>query len=184
MTTVVAGGDSFIWGSELKDSPHGGPFGWSNNTFTALLSQNYRYCCAAYPGYGNRDIAKNVILCCEEFNPNVVMVCWTWPGRDDRLDSDDVIQSLQDYLEFHEHRYMFTCADNCVITGQLNYNNWFMFPPAIEEWNTTEPRGFYQWAAETKYECGPDQHPLETAHRDAAKLIQGRFNELVKKSVQ
>ena len=76
---------------------------------------------------------------------------------------------------------MFTCADNCVITGKLDYSNWFVFPPASEPYNTTEPRGFYQWAVENKYSCGPNQHPLEQAHRDAAKLMREKFNELAKK---
>jgi hypothetical protein len=37
---------------------------------------------------------------------------------------------------------------------------------------------------ENKYKCGPEQHPLEDAHRDAARLIEGKFYELVKKTVQ
>jgi hypothetical protein len=79
---------------------------------------------------------------------------------------------------------MFTCADNCIVTGKLNYDKWFFFPPATEEWLTTTPRGFYQWAVENKYKCGPDNHPLEQAHIDAATLMQEKFNEMVKKSVQ
>jgi hypothetical protein len=47
---------------------------------------------------------------------------------------------------------------------------------------TTDPRGFYQWARENKYPVGTT-HPLEAAHADAAKLMQEKFNELVKKSV-
>ena len=58
--TIVAGGDSFVWGSELADSPHGGPDGYSRNTFAALLSENY--ICAAYPGNGNDAIARNTII--------------------------------------------------------------------------------------------------------------------------
>ena len=98
MTTVLAAGDSFVWGSELADSPHGGPFGWSKNTFTGLLSQHYTYFCAAYPGYGNKEIANNVILNCEEYNPSIVLVCWTWPTRDNEVDSDRHIKKLQDFL--------------------------------------------------------------------------------------
>ena len=177
---IVAGGDSFIWGSELADSPHGGPAGWSNNTFTALLSRNYRYHCAAYPGYSNKDITKSVILCCEGFNPGAVIVCWTWPTRDNEVDSDTHIKKLQDYLEERNILYLFTCADNCIITGELDYSNWFLFPPAEESWNTQEPRGFYQWAVENKYACGPEHHPLDQAHADAAQLMKAKFDELVK----
>ena len=183
MTTVVAGGDSFIWGSELADSPNGAADGYSRNTFPALLSTNY--VCAAYPGIGNREIGLRV----REYlnwmrNDVMVVVCWTWPTRDNQIDSDREIISLQQYLEFHQYRYLFTCADNCIVTGKLDYSNWYFFPPAEEKWNTTSPRGFYQWAVENKYKCGPNQHPLEDAHQDAAKLMQGKFNELVTKSLQ
>lgn len=180
---IVAGGDSFVWGSELKDSPHGGPGGWSNNTFPALLS-GAGYRCAAYPGFSNRDIADSVIVSCQGFNPDSVIVCWTWATRDNETDSDSHILRLQHYLEEHNIGYLFTCADNCIITGRLDYSNWYMFPPAEEPWNTMEPRGFYQWAVENKYDVGPENHPLEQAHLDASKLMQEKFNELVTKHIQ
>ena len=56
---IVAGGDSIIWGSELADSPHGGPNGYSRNTFPALLAGE-NYVCAAYPGISNYEIANRV----------------------------------------------------------------------------------------------------------------------------
>ena len=57
---VIAGGDSFVWGSELADSPHGGPDGYSRQSFTALLAKGHQYRCVAYPGLGNNDITKRV----------------------------------------------------------------------------------------------------------------------------
>jgi hypothetical protein len=180
MTTVVAGGDSFVWGSELADSPHGGPDGYSKSTFSALLATNY--VCAAYPGIGNREIGLRVRDYLNWMRNDVlVVVCWTWPTRDNQTDSDRDITSLQEYLEFHGYRYMFLCADNCVVTGHLDYSNWFFFPPAPKEeiYNTQTPRGFYQWAVENKYLCGPEHHPLEQAHQDAAQLMQEKFNEMV-----
>ena len=180
MTTVVAGGDSFIWGSELADSPHGGDNGYSRRTFPALLATNY--ICAAYPGISNQEINRRMRSYLNWIsNDAFVIVCWTWPTRDNQIDSDRDIISLQEYLEFHQYQYLFTCADNCIITGQLDYSNWFFFPPAPKEefYNTQTPRGFYQWAVENKYKCGPEKHPLEQAHQDAANLMQGKFNELV-----
>ena len=56
---IVAGGDSFVWGSELSDHQNGGPYGYSRKTFTSLLSAGTYYC-AAYPGLGNRAISRNV----------------------------------------------------------------------------------------------------------------------------
>lgn len=71
---IVAGGDSFIFGSELQ-SP--------NNTFTALLSKGYEYRCVAWPGIGNDGIARRVIQSVEALLPKkiFVLVNWTFPGR-------------------------------------------------------------------------------------------------------
>lgn len=185
---VVAGGDSFVWGSELSDSPHGGLNGYSRNTFPALLASSSDYYCAAYPGLCNSEIAQNLKTAIREL-PVIpfVIVCWTWPSRDKAYSSPRVIQEFQNYCEYHNYPYLFTCADNCLLEwlgDTTNWNNWFLFPEAKEEWNTTKPRGFYQWAVENKYSTGPDNHPLELAHKDAANLMQGKFDELVKKYIQ
>ena len=105
------------------------------------------------------------------------------------------ILMLQTYLKANNIPYIFTAADNIVFSykddpqlqaywAMVDFNNWYMFPAANEPWNTVTPRGFYQWAVENKYPIGPYQHPLEQAHQDAAELIKGKFNELVKKSVE
>jgi hypothetical protein len=177
MTTVLAGGDSFVWGSELADSPHGGPDGYSRSTFPALLADNYL--CAAYPGIGNKEIALRVREILVWSKPDVVIVCWTWPSRDNELDSDFHIKGLQDHLDYHKIPYLFTCADNCIVTGNLDYTKWFFFPPGSGLDQTETPRGFYQWAVENKYTCGVQNHPLELAHRDAAELMKEKFNEMV-----
>ena len=80
---IVAGGDSFVWGSELADSPHGGPNGYSRNTFTALLSRDHEYVCAAYPGNANDSISRQVINSLKNQNKEntLVIVSWTFPGR-------------------------------------------------------------------------------------------------------
>ena len=105
---------------------------------------------------------------------------------------------LQNYLISKNIPYMFLPADNHFYTGQIdsnvniikilhkciNWDKWYFFPHAEEQWNTTTPRGFYQWAVENKYPIGAHFHPLEEAHRDAAKLIKEKFDEMVKKLVQ
>ena len=181
MTTILAGGDSFIWGSELVDHRHGGPDGYSRSTFPALLSK--QYLCAAYPGIGNIEIASRVREMLVWGKVDLVLVCWTWPGRDKSLDSDFCIKNLQDHLEHYRIPYIFTCADNCIVTGNLDYSKWFFFPPGQGANQTITPRGFYQWAVENKYVCGAEGHPLEQAHVDAANLIKEKFNELVTKSI-
>jgi hypothetical protein len=37
---------------------------------------------------------------------------------------------------------------------------------------------------ENKYPVGPDGHPLDQAHQDAALLIKDKYNELVKKHLE
>lgn len=181
--TLVAGGDSMIWGSELTDSLHGGLGGHSRKTFTALLSVG-DYICAAYPGIGNKEISLRVIDAISLQPPTTsVIVCWTWSSRDNEINADHHIINLQEYLEYHKYPYLFTCVDNCIITNnpQIHWHNWYMFPPSTEHHQTIQPRGFYQWAVENKYKVGVDSHPLEGAHRAAAFLIKEKFDELVTK---
>ena len=66
---------------------------------------------------------------------------------------------------------------------QIDWDKWFTVPPGHGHDQTEHARGFYQWAVENKYPVGTT-HPLEQAHRDAATLMQDKFNELVKKSIQ
>jgi hypothetical protein len=104
---------------------------------------------------------------------------------------------LQNYLKVNNIPYMFTCADNSLLYNytvnqadsvinslimQIDMTKWFWFPAGTQANETCDPRGFYQWAKENKYPIGTT-HPLEQAHADAAKLMQEKFNELVKKSL-
>lgn len=182
---TVAGGCSFVWGSELADSPHGGPNGFSRSTFAALLA-GPGYVCAAYPGIGNREISARVRNSLLDRAVDAVVVCWTWPSRDGKIDSDQEILDLQHYLDSRDIPYLFTCADNCIRTDnkRIKWHDWFWFPPGDHHGSTREPRGFYQWARENKYLVGQEHHPLEQAHRDAYSMMQGTFNELVKKTDQ
>jgi hypothetical protein len=67
--TIVAAGDSFVYGSELQ-SP--------NNTFTALLGATE---CVAWPGFGNDAIARTTVARCEQGGVTGVIVSWTFPSR-------------------------------------------------------------------------------------------------------
>jgi hypothetical protein len=107
---------------------------------------------------------------------------------------------LQQYLTLNKIPYLFAPADiylkdndtylrhkndvtMSAIYNQINWGNWYTFPPGEGKHETEHERGFYQWALENKYKVGTT-HPLESAHRDAAQLMQEKFNELVKKPVQ
>ena len=180
---IVAAGDSMVWGSELSDSPHGGPDGYSRNTFTAILA-GANYICAAYPGISNYEIAQRAKQEIDQGPPKAVIVCWTWPSRDTVYTSPRVILDLQQHCEYRQVPYLFTCVDNCLIElldPRTRMDNWYMFPTGTEPYEMQTPRGFYQWALENKYIVGPDGHPLEQAHIDAAILIKEKFNELVEK---
>jgi hypothetical protein len=195
---IVAGGDSFVFGSELKDCPDGRQESYSRNTFTALLAQDNEYVCVAYPGMSNKEIVDAVTVYVDTVRTNyplllsevAVIVCWTWPSRDNKVDAIDEIFRLQFYLQKINIPFMFTCADNVAFpkllakVTTLDLTNWFMFPAGTYPHETLEPRGFYQWAVENKYDVGPDNHPLEQAHLDASKVMQEKFNELVKKHIQ
>jgi hypothetical protein len=187
---IVAGGDSFVFGSELADCPDGRRISFSRYTFPALLADSDdKYVCAAYPGNSNDDIARELRTVLEKI-PGIpfVVVCWTWPSRDKVYTSGRVIKEFQQYCEYHGLPYMFTCADNCLLDvidkSKLNMDNWFLFPEGHLAHETPTPRGFYQWAVENKYDVGPESHPLEQAHLDASDMMRGKFNELVKKYIQ
>ena len=76
---ILAGGDSFVYGSELADCVGT----YSKNTFPALLAGNNSYDCVAWPGYANDSIARTVINYCENNKQEkiFVIVSWTFPGR-------------------------------------------------------------------------------------------------------
>jgi hypothetical protein len=90
--TIVVGGDSFIWGSELADNIV--EFNEetqelvheivSQSTFTALLAKdmNQQYACVAYPGYANGAIRRTVMNACERIQDiDLVVVCWSFLSR-------------------------------------------------------------------------------------------------------
>lgn len=79
---LVAGGDSFIFGTELSDQTNGVP---SRKTFPILLSKDYlmHYTCVARPGASNSEISRLVVNYCETHTDinKFVLVQWTFPNR-------------------------------------------------------------------------------------------------------
>jgi len=86
MPTLIAGGDSFTWGSELGDDKFNRiEHTPSQRTWSALLSQqiNMEYICAAKPGGANNTISRRVIKAINE-NKDAelyVAVMWTYTHR-------------------------------------------------------------------------------------------------------
>ena len=67
---ILVAGDSFVYGSELKDTAQ---------TFPKLLAGNYED--VSWPGYSNDAIARTVVERCEQGGIHGVIVSWTFPGR-------------------------------------------------------------------------------------------------------
>lgn len=81
MHTLIAGGDSFIFGSELQDCEW--PEVPSNSTYPAKLAIKHaiNYECVAVPGYSNSAIARTIINKCMTTPDAIVLVSWTYPNR-------------------------------------------------------------------------------------------------------
>lgn len=88
----LAGGDSFTYGSELRDGVT--PFDpngiepareiVSLSTYPALTARwlGMEYHCVAYPGYSNSSVRRTVMNACEKTqNIGLVFVTWSFPGR-------------------------------------------------------------------------------------------------------
>lgn len=83
MTTLIAGGDSFVLGAELSDQFGSTP---SQLTFSSLVSQRlgFKYQCVAVPGSSNNTITRSVLQACEEYKNKekiVVLVMWSFMPR-------------------------------------------------------------------------------------------------------
>ena len=106
---LVAGGDSFVYGSELKDcldaidrnDEKKNRYGHSVNTFSALLAQDLEYVCVAWPGYSNESIARTVIAECSQLNNCGVIVSWTFPGRYEFRFNYDTRQKKSPWFSFN-----------------------------------------------------------------------------------
>ena len=76
MTVLIAGGDSFTYGSELPSQEHT----WAN-----LLAnrKGWNICNIAQPGYSNSAIRRNVMNAVNEYKDLdlYVAVMWSFPNR-------------------------------------------------------------------------------------------------------
>ena len=83
MTILISGGDSFTYGSELLDCPHGKHY--SQKTWAPLLADklDMNYCCTAWPGYANSAIRRKVMNTVEKYKQEslFVAVMWSFPNR-------------------------------------------------------------------------------------------------------
>lgn len=90
-------GDSFIWGTDLKDCCK---FNGSKTTWPALLSNNLglEYKCHASPGSGNRQILNNLLDVIGNYD--FYIISWTWIDRYDYIDVlTDTWQTIRPSLD-------------------------------------------------------------------------------------
>jgi hypothetical protein len=80
---IIAGGDSFIFGAELKDQINGP----SSSTYPALLAKhhNIEYYCAAWSGNANSAISRMTMTACataiKDGKQPIAIVTWTFINR-------------------------------------------------------------------------------------------------------
>lgn len=85
MGRLIAGGDSFVYGSELADCIDlQGREQVSQLTYPALIAKaaGMDYVCVARPGYSNTAIRRTVMNACEQYDDiDLVIVSWSFTGR-------------------------------------------------------------------------------------------------------
>lgn len=107
MACLIAGGDSFTYGSELQgcydEHRNEQP---SSNSYASLIAQEAKldYHCVAWPGYSNDAISRTVINeCAKQKDIKLVTVCWSFPGRYEFRIAEDWRQispwSVEDNIE-------------------------------------------------------------------------------------
>lgn len=128
---LVAGGDSFIFGTELSDQTIGV---YSKQTYPALLASTngMHYECVAKPGASNAEIARRVVNYCETHKDidKFVLVQWTFANRYEFNFADTGWQSinvwyLQDSDEIKNQLHSFSqkTIDDQIKTNQLMKSN-------------------------------------------------------------
>ena len=89
MGKLIAGGDSFIYGSELTDcyriEEDGTPIEQvSQYSFPALIAKELglEYICTAHPGFSNSAIRRTIFDACEQHQDiDLVIVTWSFANR-------------------------------------------------------------------------------------------------------
>lgn len=131
---IVAGGDSFIFGAELRDQIDGP----SLSTYPALLAKqsNLEYHCAAHSGNANGAISRMTITACENLrnqNKDVrAIVTWTFTNRYEfrfnyntgqKISPWCSINSWSTFDDTKEIEKEFVNKNNAILAHQINNLN-------------------------------------------------------------
>jgi hypothetical protein len=135
---LIAGGDSFTWGSELNDCDERR---YSRLSWSSLLAERLGldYICVAKPGSGNHAICRRVIQECDRRHDRIDMVAvmWTYPFRFEinvRHDLQEQYAKLCNGLdmqgEMDEGWMTISVSKSATVeerVGQIkNYDSWFI----------------------------------------------------------
>ncbi len=89
MNKLLAFGDSFTWGTDLKDADDST---YSQTSWSALLAKNIslEYACYAVPGSSNQSISRDLLSALTDINKDdVVLLNWSWISRWDFYNLED-----------------------------------------------------------------------------------------------
>lgn len=142
MPTLIAGGDSFTWGSELGDDKFDHlEHTPSQQTWSALLAKRYNmeYICAAKPGGANNTISRRVIKAINDNKDKklYVAVMWTFTHR-----SEIRLRNMHPYNTIVKDPVVAARFD--IDDFWINFNAWHglsfvekmeFFPKEMSDWN-------------------------------------------------
>jgi hypothetical protein len=195
---IVSCGDSFFYGSDLKDS---------NQTWPSLIAQTlgHDYQCFAQAGVGNLQILKQILEAQQQFGDSAIyLINWTWIDRFDYVSTEDeswhTVRPSQDdsmrdpvyYRFFHSeladkftslvyvlqaiqalqsHRYIMTYMDHLLLDTQWHCPSYIQ---SLQEKVQTHLKSFdgqtfLEWCRTHGYPESNGWHPLEQAHASAAE---------------
>lgn len=119
---LVAGGDSFVWGSELSDQIES----YSNSTFPALLAQknNLSYVCSAWPSNANNAITRMCLSECQRLLKQnkqfIVLITWTFNSRFEFRFNYDTKQKISPWYSIGPWTILDNTDDILFNTGNKN----------------------------------------------------------------
>lgn len=155
---LVAGGDSFIWGSELADN---GASRHSLSTFSALLSKefNMEYDCTAYPGNANNAISRMTMTKCQQLINHkqqfAVIIMWTFVQRFEFRFNYDTQQKQSPWYSINS----WTIEDDAKnIISFFKKKDRNIAQAQIDNINTARQTGVADFAREFYYHVGDSEY--------------------------
>jgi len=193
ITFVVSCGDSFFYGSDLKDPAH---------TWPALIACDLQkpYQCYAQGGVGNLHILRQIIMAQAMYGKNAVyLINWTWIDRFDyigvidntwhtaRPSLDDAEHDNLYYKHFHSeiddkfrnliyvsqaiellagHRYIMTYMDPLLLDTRWHTPGFIrvLQDRVKDKLATFQGQTFLEWSKSNHHAVSERWHPLESAH--------------------